>query len=681
MMPSLTAPDLAHTDLIGRRLDERGGATGAFSASTLLKSAYYYRRTAYMVFAVVLALGVLAALLTPARYRSEAKLLALTSDSYDVGSNTGDSKSEPFKPEEVVNLEMQLLSSHDLHREAVRRLAGAPSDPVVLERTRESFTKALSVAKAADANVIDLAFTDRDPARANAALARFIEVYQRSRAHLLLSGEAAQLEQQRSTAQRDLSAASDALRRFQAEHGIADIDAQIAGAVTLDTSLRERMADASAGLSGARGSLSRLRATARQVPQTIEMFRDDTEATKGIADMQIQILQLQAKRADLAGRYMAGSPLIVQVDSQLAALRQAVTQQTGQLQAARRTGRNNAYDTAIGQLRETDADAASQAAKRAQLSTDIAASGTRLRSLNGLAATITDLKLRRDVAQERYRLLARQFEDARGRTSDALAGGSNVRVIQAPNLPTARSNPAWLMIAGALFAALLLSGVVLLLRALGRRAVLDDAEAAADARVPVIADAREPFALAGPFAGTLARELAANDRSSGERGRVVAIVASAAQDLDTGCPALIHDLDGGEDNVAIVAVGSTRDGFDPQRFAAGLAKDAVISIGDHAWAIDDASAARIETLRLRYRWVLLVLPPISGDDALSLIARSRAQIAASAGQVLLLVRTEHTPRAAIRTVTALLDRCGKAPSGVILTGNRIAWPPLLTLAA
>ncbi len=679
MMSDLDPAELALPGVTRRRL-ERGGAGLGSATASLTKGFWYYRRGAIRAFALVLSFGVLVALVMPARYRSEAKLLALTSDSYDVRSDSSDSKSEPFKPEDVVNLEMQLLASHDLHREALRRMPVAPTDAAAIERARDAFTRSLSVTKAADANVIELAFTDRDPARANAALSRLIDVYQQSRARLLLSGEAAQLARQRGVAQADLAAAADALRVFQAEHGIADIDAQITGAVTLDTSLRERLADAEAGLSGARGSLARLRATAREVPRTIEIYRDDSEAAKGVADMQNQILQLQAKRADLAGRYMAGSPLIVQADKQIVALRQAVVQQSGRLQAARRTGRNTAYDAAIGQLRDTDAAASSEAAKRARLSRDIAASNARLRELNGLAARIGDLKLRRDVAQDRFRLLDRQVDQARARTSDALAGGSNVRVIQAPDVPTARSNPAWLIIAGALFAALVVAGALLLLRALGRKVLLDDVEAATSAQAPIVADLREPFAPAAH--GAVAHALAMTDRPltdrlPADRGRIIAIVASSAEDLDASVPQLIDQLRDAERGVGIVTIGSDGDRGVARMATAGLPPEQILALGDQAWFIEEADAAQIAAMRERFGWLLLVPPPIPASEPTGVAARSRAQIAASADQVLLVARTEHTHRAALEAVAALFERSGRPVAGLLLTGCRLAWPRFL----
>jgi uncharacterized protein involved in exopolysaccharide biosynthesis len=680
-------------ELSAHRLEPAESASSIVSASAR-KSIYYYRRTGAMAFAAVLSLGLIAAVLLPAKYRSEAKLLALTSDYYDVQTRSSDSKAEAFKPEEVVNLEMQLLSSHDLHREALRRIAGTPANSAELERERDAFTSSLLVTKASDANVIDLAFTAKDPARARAALDQLIAVYQQSRARLLLSGEVSQLTQQRDAARAELAKANNALQTFQQEHGVADIDAQIAGAVTVDTALRQRFSDTDVDLSGARGSLARLRASAGRVPETIELFRDDTEASRGIAEMQNQILQLEAKRADLAGRYMAGSPLIVQVDKQILALRQAAKQQSGQLQTARRTGRNAAYDAAVGQLRDGDAASAGNAAKRTQLTRELASSATRLQTLNGLAANIADLKLTREVAQDRYRRLARQVDDARARAENASTGGSNVRLIQAPNLPIRRSNPAWLIVAGAFIAALVISVVALFLRAIGRTVILDKVEAARDAGAPVIADLRTEKALLTGFGeagrSDISAWIAALPRTPESAGCVIAFVPSNPRVYDDLCRSLRHELEGaGPCAVSLAIFGNVADGIDPdeakrfqQTLLNSLSDNALVEINEQTWRSDPAAAKRIAMLRRAGRYVLMIVPPIAlRDEEPSPSERLHAQIAATADQVVLLARTECTHRTSLRGLTALLTQFGRPPAGVILSGRRLTWPRYVTSAA
>src|SRR6218665_3067774 len=104
----------------------------------ILRSAWVHARTAAIVLAATVLVGVLLSLLMPTKYRSEARLLALPSDYYAVSGRGGDSNSsaEAFKPEELTNVEIQLLSSEDLQRDTLVRSGMSESDAAALEEAR-----------------------------------------------------------------------------------------------------------------------------------------------------------------------------------------------------------------------------------------------------------------------------------------------------------------------------------------------------------------------------------------------------------------------------------------------------------------------------------------------------------------------------------------------------------------
>ena len=653
-------------------------ASRSTTRAAILKGLYYYRSTAAYVFLGVIAVGLLATLFIAPKYRSDARLLALTSDSYDVQSETTAApRSEPFKPDDVVNLEMQLLSSEDLHRAALTRLGDAPKDPVAFERARQKFTDALSITRISGANVIALAFTDRDAARAKRGLDSLIAVYFDSRARMLTSGRVALLEQQFGSARTDLARANALLRDFQARYGIADIDAQIAGAVSVDTALRQQRSEAVSELSKAQTSIASLRKSAAGVPVTVELYRDDTEATHAVAELQGQLLQLQAKRADLAQRYMPGSPLITQADQQIAGLRAAIAGQRD-LAVARRIGRNNYSDALQEQVRENGAAAAGEAAKHAQLQKEIAASSARLLSLNSIAGKISELKLQRDAAQDRYRLLANEIEQARAREVDAANGSTNVRVIQQPDFPTARSNSVHLMLAGAVVAAIILAAASMFARVMLRTRVLDADEAATSAGAPIVADLRDP---ADDYQDGLAGmgQLLLERRQAIDRvGCVVAIVGTCAEDYDWHLLSIVRELEGCNAGSAVLvylsaAAYPSGDG----RFAAlvaSLPSASRFEIGGGSRSLDEAAAQALAALREQYRWIVLLAPPMAGIVGSRADARGLTQLATVADQVLLIVQVERTRQDAAREAAEALDRLGPPLSGIIVTGERIKWP-------
>jgi uncharacterized protein involved in exopolysaccharide biosynthesis len=164
------------------------------------------------------------------------------------------------------------------------------------------------------------------------------------------------LAQQRDKVKVQLDQADAALTAFQQQHGIADITAQIAGAVKENDTLRQNEADALASLAG-RATGAAIRGALGHTPSQVELYSDNTEAARALGEMRTQLLALQAKRADVASRFMATSPQVQQLDAQIAGLEQSLRQQQTALVDTKRMGRNTVYDATRDRLVQADANA------------------------------------------------------------------------------------------------------------------------------------------------------------------------------------------------------------------------------------------------------------------------------------------------------------------------------------
>ena len=646
--------------------------------ATIARSAIYHSRTAILVFLVTLVLGVALALVIPAKYRSEARLLALPSDYYAVGGRdkSGAEAGTSFKPEELTNVEMQLLSSEDLQREVARRSGmAAGTDAASLEKARKDIARNLTIERVDGANVIELGYVARDPQQAARQLQTLLDVYFETRARVLTSGRSELIARQRDVAQRELDAAEAALKAFQEQNGIVDIQAQVTGAVAVDTALRQDLATTRADLSQTRGNAGRLRQESARVPRTVELFRDDTEATKAVADMQGQILALEAKRADLSGRYMQGSPLIEQIDKQIAGLRTAIDQQSGKLREARRTGRNTYYDAAADRIQQTSAAASGQAAKLDRLGQELSASQARLRDLNGIATTVGQLRTRRDVAEERYKGLTSQLEDARARELEASTGSTNVRVIQQPSVPDSRSNSRALLLIGAIAAGLLLAASVLVAMILRRDTILEASETVEALDLPVLLDLRQP--LGASAAARIRSPFGAAARERHQPGRILAVVGAEPGAYGPELALLLRLLGEQSGDVAVLrfeeaAYRLERGALD--RILPTSDGRSRFRIGTRAWASEATGDRLLASLRASFGWTVLMLPPADGAGT---EAESLLGAAAMADDVVLLVRAEVSRRPTLQRLVERL-RVSEAPlRGVVLTGRRIRWPRML----
>ena len=434
-------------------------ATGNHNRPTKWVSrAFFYWPWAAVTFFTVLGLGLASLLFLPPVYKSEARLLALPGDYYSVRDDpqriTGN---ESLQPEDVMNVEMQLLSSRDLKLEAIERSGVLSDEADEYQRAVDYVDSALLILPVAKANVIELSYKGSSPESAQEMLETILQSYFAMRADVFTSGRLDLLLRQRNAARDDLQNANEALSTFQRANNVGDVEEQITGAVEINTALRRDLADARAILSGARGALEQQLIDVSALPQTVEIFRDNTEAMRARSDIEAQLLILEAERADLQRRYMEGSPYIEKIDAQIYGLRQALEQTSSDLPAARRLGRSTAYDEAASRVRESETLVSRTESRISQLEEEIAESEARLQKLNRLAGEISDLEVQREVTENRFRALAGQVEETRSRMVEAGTGSANVRVIQQPTLPSKPTRSIWMVLLATTVVALIVA--------------------------------------------------------------------------------------------------------------------------------------------------------------------------------------------------------------------------------
>ena len=655
-------------------------ATGPFALRDLLNGLFYYRRAAAIVAGTIVAIGVLAALLMPPTYSAEARLLPLSAGIYNVtDAGAAPQPGQVLDPAAVVNVELQLLDSLELHRNVVRRQLGPAATPAQVNAALDSFERHLHVTKANEANVIELTFTANDPTVAANALHDLIGQYFESRANVLTSGRVAFLQEQRDKVKAQLDRANAAIAVFQQQNGVLDIAAQVAGAVAQDDLLHRNRLETEATLADGRKSLATLGSEAHGVPSDVVLYSDNTEAARALGEMQTQLLTLQAKRADLASRFMKTSPQVGQADRQIAALQATIRQQQGTLVTTRRTGRNQFFDSTRDRLAQARAGVEGAAARRAELDAQIAASGARLKQLTAVADQLAAMKLDRDVLADSFKSLSAQVEQARvqlNQTTDA--GSPNVRIIEAPTPPAKRSNPPLLLIAGSIVAALLIAGATLFVLDSLREVFLSPVETERALGVPVLSAPLEDPDDGGGISASTRREygrmIAAID-SSGvggtHGGRAVLLLApDSRMSLQKAALGLGRAIERrGIGRAVLVRFG------DDAPLPAPDGTIAIEYLGELATTVIAMAAARgmpgetdpIAALRSHYDYVVITAPPTSeGYESI--------ELATLVDLVAPVVEAECTRRPVIRSLLKQLDEIGARTLGLVLLERRSHIP-------
>jgi len=659
-------------------LQDRTAARGEFSLRDLLNGIFYYRRAALIAAGVVAALGIAAALLLPPTYTAESQLLPLSAGIYDMQDSTKPtSPGQVLDPAAVVNVELQLLDSLELHRSVVAEQLGPGASTAELDKAVEKFDSHLHVTKATDANVIQLSYTARDPVVAATTLKTLITKYFESRANVLTSGRVDFLESQRDAVKRNLDSANAAIKAFQDENGVVDIAAQVAGAVAQDDTLRRNKLETDAALADGRQSLATLRSGASSVPRDIELYSDNTEAARALGDMQASLLTLQTKRADLASRFMKTSPQVTQVDKQIASIQDSIAQQRRALTITRRTGRNQYFDSTRDRLTAAQAAVNGAAARGSMLAAQIAASGNRLKKLNAVADRLTAMTLDRDVLANSFKSLSTQVEEARvqlNQTSEA--GSPSVRVIEAPTPPANRSNPPLLLIAGSLVAAILIAGTTVFVLGSLREIFLSPMEVERALDLPVLV---APLNDSGNESATAQREygraIAAIEQALGRGAKSILLVAPTSrmslQQAALGLGRAIQRRAAGRESGRAVLIR-----FDADLPLPAHAADIAIEyyegiatgvIGTGTISSDRPDARLIGELKAMFDYVVVTAPPVS--DGFEGIELSQA-----VDCVLPVVEAEATRRPVAKRLIAQLHEAGGAILGVVMLGRRSHIP-------
>lgn len=517
-----------------RTRPDRHAAVVDVTIRDYLNTFFYYRKIATSVFLGVVALGILIALFVPMPYRAQATLLVLNAGYYDQTNNTNSAVALQPPVGQLNGVEAQILSSPELHRDVILSKLGPAASESDINRELQNFEKRLHIAQNDLANTLTLTYSDPDPKAAADALARLLDKYFRQRASIFTSGRVGLLVSQRDDVGKQLDKADAELLAFQKKHGIVKIDDQTSRAVLLESQLEQRKLETDAKLAQDRSELKSLQASTKGVGPTIPIYTDDSETSRALNGLQVNLAELENKRADFASRYLPTSPFVTQLDKQIADMRANIANQKREMMTATRLGHNNYFDVVQERLAVLNASIAGGVAQQQALEGQIKETRNRLQGLSDVSSQLSQLQARRDILADSFKDRSRQVELARvqqGQVSQI--NGTNVRVIQAPFPPSQRSVSAALLIAAAIAAGLLISAVTVLVLATLRETFLSPEQVERALLLPVVnapltqAGATNPAPMAHMAYG---RMIAAVNGSTDAAAKVVMVLSAGKND-------------------------------------------------------------------------------------------------------------------------------------------------------
>lgn len=419
--------------------------TQAFSLNEMVEMLSRDRRTILLTFAISFALVVLAAVLTPSRYVSEASLLVRLGQEYVYvaeASNSSGAMPLSFSRDEALNAETEILYSRDLIGQAVTRLGAGRLYPRLAkadstrkasqtELATDQFRKNFEAELPAKSTVLRLQFSHADPKMAQLALRTLVDTYLDRRRAIFSDAHVQFLSGQVAEASKRLQAAEAKLGQFKYTHGIVNYDQQISLLLQQVNDLEMRLNDSSQQVETAHARARKLREIAKRTPEQVVVYSE----TLGDPQTPRQLLELRLKEQGLSARYLDDNPLVQDARKDVATAENYLRQQERSPPKNVRTARNQVLDQAQLDLLRAATEGSALAGGSLAIQQRLQLLKHKAEALSEQQARLNALSLDRKLLEESYGNYARKLENARIDEAREQKVRTNVSVLQGASLP------------------------------------------------------------------------------------------------------------------------------------------------------------------------------------------------------------------------------------------------------
>ena len=408
-----------------------------------------------IIFFAVVATVTIGSFLLPPTYEAKSSLLIKFGREYiyrsEVGERASDSRTLiPLNQEEVINSEIQILTSRDLIEKVINTLkveniypdlAEGPTSTVTpLEAAILQFEKKLSVEGIKKSSVIQVSFQHKDPRIAAQAVNLLVDSLKEKHLQVYSDPKSSFLEQQLSTYEKRLKESQNQLEAFKQKYQVFSLDEQrtlfLKQRTDLDTSFKTSLNQ----IGELQSKLSSLKNQMRAVSKEVPLY-SETERYKITDDAKAQLLGLQLKEQELLHKYNEDTPLVINVRKEIKIVRNFIKEQEEDLKGKVRTGQNIVYQDIEREMIKAQAELSSQEAKSSTLRGQIAQLDHEIQTLDLRENQLQNLKRELAANEKNYKTYLEKVEEAL--ISDDLNRQkmANISVIQAATAPAKPIKP------------------------------------------------------------------------------------------------------------------------------------------------------------------------------------------------------------------------------------------------
>lgn len=545
--------------------EHRAEPRALFSIRQVLIELFYNQRTIFVCLAAGLAIGVVAAAVTPPRFTAES-LVLLRIDAAQAAQEglTGPPAYVGGEAEQrTLQSDVRIARSDPVVRAALNAMARNRSTEVA-PQAMTPFVRALTVEIEPGSNVLRIAFSDPDRERALAAVQAVIDAYVARRAELYVNASRARQDQEIDRYQAALGMTESEIQQIRSDHDVLDIDRDVGLASDRLDALARRADQARERRAAV---VAELASVARQAASTPGRVADSQERTNATPNDEARntLLRLRQDRAHVVEQYASDWPGLAEIDARIAAAQAQIVENSQDIRSSDRTVRNPVADLLAERGATLRIERASLDRQLAELTGQLAAARARVGDLRVAEMRLHDLERSRSASETIHRSLLIGRAGAALEDQAVDAADTTVRIVQPPTAPMrGRDLRPTLLLAGAALGVALAIGATAV-AAVARQILIspEDAEASLglDRLMTVDRAASDPRSEAGRvaidrLAGLLLDvdidgrppqviQIVGDDalKSRLALGLAKAIAARRSGDAAAGGPVLLIDLD------------------------------------------------------------------------------------------------------------------------------------------
>lgn len=459
----------------GNSISLRDGASALFRRRGLVL---------FIFLAVVLGTAVVTYLL-PNKYESRMKIL-VKNQRVDVAITPEATAGAPAGvdtevSENVINSEIELLTSRDLLTQVAKETGLAQAGPAVfwkkaipeadrIEKAATDLARDLVIAPVKKANVISISYSANSPEVAAAVLKKLGELYLEK--HLKLhhpTGASDFFKDKAEQYETQLHESEKQLTNFQQDNSLVVLAQQKDLTLQKTAEAKSKLLESEAVVSETTNRIKRIEQQLAVTPKRIVTQSKSLPAQYSAERLNTMMVELQNRRTQLLTKFRPEDRLVREVDEQIRTTRQALVKAESQTSIEQATDLNPLRQTLENEYSKARLEQSGAQARRDTLAAQLREYQGSLQKLEGDTTRHDDLQRQKKEAEENYQLYAKKREEARIADELDRQKITNVSIAEAPSAPRLPSSPnrPLNLVLGVFVAAILSLGTVFSAEMLG----------------------------------------------------------------------------------------------------------------------------------------------------------------------------------------------------------------------